>query len=84
MMDSQRASWWTSGSLQTLLPALGAEGRLCAQVPLLDGLNPASVLASLRGAGLAVRHWRVAAPQPGCADEVACSQQLELVASREL
>ncbi|GLC58380.1 hypothetical protein PLESTB_001352600 [Pleodorina starrii] len=82
MSESQRATWWTHGSLRTLLPALAPAGRLCAQVPLLGSLNPAAVLSALRSAGLEVRHWRTAAPQPGCADETACSTQLELVATR--
>ncbi|GIL87479.1 hypothetical protein Vretimale_1626 [Volvox reticuliferus] len=82
MSDSQRAIWWTSGSLRSLLRALAPAGRLCVQVPLLGRLNPAVVLSSLCSAGLEVRHWRIAAPQPGCADEVSCSQQLEVVATK--
>ncbi|KAG2444612.1 hypothetical protein HXX76_001356 [Chlamydomonas incerta] len=82
MTDLQRASWWTPAAVTSLLPALAPGGRLCVQVPLLPDVNPAAVLGSLRAAGLEVRHWRVAAPQPGCSDALACSSQLEIVAMR--
>lgn len=82
MTDLQRASWWTPAAVTSLLPALAPGGRLCVQVPLLPDVNPAAVLSSLRAAGLEVRHWRVAAPQPGCSDALACSSQLEIVAMR--
>ncbi|KXZ45261.1 hypothetical protein GPECTOR_56g357 [Gonium pectorale] len=82
MSPAQRGRWWAPASLASLLPALAPGGRLCAQVPLAADTNPAAVLASLRAAGLAVAAWRVAAPQPGCGDELSCSQQLEIVATR--
>ncbi|KAG2487568.1 hypothetical protein HYH03_013847 [Edaphochlamys debaryana] len=82
MPEAAAASWWTPASVASLLPALAPGGRVVAQVPLLYGdVNPAAVLSSLAGAGLAVRHWRVAAPQPGCVGALACSEQLEVVAT---
>ncbi|EFJ44982.1 hypothetical protein VOLCADRAFT_106209 [Volvox carteri f. nagariensis] len=52
MSATQRASWWTHGSLRSLLPVLAPGARLCVQVPLLDSLNPAAVLSSMCSIGL--------------------------------
>ncbi|MEW5313539.1 MAG: hypothetical protein WDW38_005099 [Sanguina aurantia] len=56
MPDDQQLAWWSPDSLRetrSVLPATG--GWLAAQVPLPSGVNPATVLQSLRDSGWALK-----------------------------